>query len=164
MPREELKSKLGLTAGAFPPVLADLIKTGVLAERGGAIGLPEHKFEVAAAEGGPARNLLDLLGAQPFSPPSLPEAMRQAGAGPEVVRALARSGDLVRLSPDIAFTKEAYQGALAMVKEIVAAEGGVTVARLRDAMAASRRPVLALLEHLDAEKLTRREGDVRTLR
>jgi selenocysteine-specific elongation factor len=46
----------------------------------------------------------------------------------------------------------------------VTAEGGITVARLRDAMSASRRPVLALLEHLDAERVTRREGDLRKLR
>jgi Elongation factor SelB, winged helix len=30
-------------------------------------------------------------------------------------------------------------------------------------MGASRRPVLAVLEHLDAEKLTRRVGDQRVL-
>ena len=116
------------------------------------------------AEGGPARRLVELLGRTPFAPPSLPEAMREAGAGPEVLRALAMSGAIVRLSDDVAFTREAYTAALELVRQIVAAEGGVTVARLRDAMAASRRPVLAFLEHLDAERVTRREGDVRTLR
>ena len=90
--------------------------------------------------------------------------MKQAGAGPEVLRSLVRSGDLVRLSPDVAFTKLAYEQALAMVREIIAAEGEVTVARLRDQMAASRRPVLALLEYLDTQKITRRQGDIRTLR
>ena len=81
-----------------------------------------------------------------------------------MLRALVKSGEVVRLSDDMAFTREAYRSALALVQEIVAAEGGVTVARLRDALSASRRPVLALLEHLDAERITRREGDVRTLR
>ena len=70
----------------------------------------------------------------------------------------------MRLSDEVAFTREAYEAALTLVREIVAAEGGVTVARLRDAMAASRRPVLAFLEHLDAERITRRQGDIRTLR
>jgi len=118
----------------------------------------------APAEGDSARRLLELLGRTPFAPPSLPEAMREAGAGPEVLRALAKGGELVRLSDDVAFTREAYAAALELVRRLVAAEGGVTVPRLRDAMAASRRPVLAFLEHLDAERVTRREGDVRTLR
>jgi len=136
----------------------------VLAERGGEVSLPGHEVVLDPAEGDSARRLLELLGRTPFAPPSLPEAMREAGAGPEVLRALAKGGELVRLSDDVAFTREAYAAALELVRRLVAAEGGVTVPRLRDAMAASRRPVLAFLEHLDAERVTRREGDIRTLR
>src|SRR5207237_6307396 len=107
---------------------------------------------------------VEVLGRQPFAPPSLPEAMREAGAGPEIVRALIQRGELIRLSEDVAFTKEAYGRAVDLVREIVAGEGSVTVASLRDRMSASRRPVLALLEHLDAERVTRRVGDARVLR
>jgi selenocysteine-specific elongation factor len=107
--------------------------------------------------------LLELLGDHPFAPPSLADAMQQSGAGPELVRALAQRGDLVRLSNEIAFTKDAYLKAVALVRELIAATGSVTVAQLRDRMGASRRPVLALLEHLDAERLTRRVGDERVL-
>jgi selenocysteine-specific elongation factor len=89
--------------------------------------------------------------------------MQQSGAGPEVVRALAQSGAIVRLSDDIAFTQEGYANAVGIVKELIAATGSVTVAQLRDRMGASRRPVLALLEHLDGAKVTRRVGDLRIL-
>jgi selenocysteine-specific elongation factor len=164
MPREELKSRLGLAPAAFGAVLDELARDGVLAERGGEVGLPGHEVVLEPAGGGPAQRLVELLGRNPFAPPSLPEAMREAGAGPEVLRALATSGAIVRLSDEVAFTRDAYRAALELVQQIVAAEGGVTVGRLRDAMAASRRPVLAFLEHLDAERVTRREGDVRTLR
>jgi selenocysteine-specific elongation factor len=164
MPREELKSRLGLAPAVFGPALGELARDGILAEREGEVGVPTHQVVLDPAEGGPARRLVELLGRSPFAPPSLPEATREAGAGPEVLRALTREGAIVRLSDDVAFTREAYAAALDLVREIVAAEGGITVARLRDAMAASRRPVLAFLEHLDAERVTRREGDVRTLR
>jgi len=50
------------------------------------------------------------------------------------------------------------------VKEMISANGSVTVAQVRDRMGASRRPVLALLEHLDSQRVTRRVGDSRTLR
>ena len=90
--------------------------------------------------------------------------MREAGASAEVVRALARAGELVRLSEDVAFTPSAYAAALDLVREIVASEGSVTVASLRDRLGASRRPMLALLEYLDAQRITRRLGDVRVLR
>ena len=162
MPREELQSRLGLAPPTFGPVLAELATAGVLVERGGEVALPAH--EVRIEPGGPAARLLEVLGRQPFAPPSLPEAMREAGASPELVRAMAQRGDLVRVSEDVAFGREAYERAVALVREIVARDGSVTVATLRDAMDASRRPVLALLEHLDAQRVTRRVGDLRVLR
>ena len=164
MPREELKSRLGLPPAAFGAVLAELAKDGTLADRGGEVALPLHRVEIDSAAGGPAGKLLDLLGAQPFAPPSLAEAMREAGASAEVTRALVRNGDLVKMSEEVAFTRPAYQAALALVREMVARDGSVTVATLRDRMGASRRPVLALLEYLDAQRITRRVGDQRVLR
>ncbi len=164
MPRQEMKSRLGLAPAAFGPVLAALVQEGVLGERAGELALPQHRVEIEPAAGGPAGRLLELLGRRPFAPPSLPEAMRDSGASAEVVRALARAGELVRLSEDVAFTPSAYADALELVKEIVAGEGSVTVASLRDRLGASRRPVLALLEYLDAQRITRRLGDARVLR
>jgi selenocysteine-specific elongation factor len=136
----------------------------VLVARAGELALPSHRVEIDPGSGGPAGRLLQILGKQPFAPPSLPEAMRDAGASVEVVRALAEKGDLVRLSDDIAFTRPAYETAVDLVRELVAAAGSVTVASLRDRMGASRRPVLALLEYLDAQRVTRRVGDARVLR
>jgi selenocysteine-specific elongation factor len=164
MPREELKSRLGLAPAALAPVLAELAADGVLTDRGGELAVPSHRVEIDPAAGGPAGRLLELLRAQRFAPPSLPEAMREAGASAEVVRALAQKGDLVRLSEDVAFTRAAYEEALELVREMVAGDGAVTVATLRDRMGASRRPVLALLEYLDAQRITRRVGDQRVLR
>ncbi|HWO91456.1 MAG TPA: SelB C-terminal domain-containing protein, partial [Methylomirabilota bacterium] len=89
---------------------------------------------------------------------------RTAGASVEMVRALAQRGDLVRLSDDVAFTRAAYEKAVKVVKELIASEGSVSVAQMRDRLGASRRPMLALLEHLDAAKVTRRVGDARVLR
>jgi selenocysteine-specific elongation factor len=81
-----------------------------------------------------------------------------------MVRALAQSGDLVRLSDDVAFTRAAYEKAVEVVKELITSEGSVSVAQMRDRLGASRRPMLALLEHLDSAKVTRRVGDARVLR
>jgi selenocysteine-specific elongation factor len=159
--REELRNRLRLQTSSFPAALATLVAESRLEERQGAIATPDH--HVAIADDGPAGRLLELLGHNPFAPPSLQEAVQQAGVGPEVVRALAQSGAIVRVSDDIAYTKDAYAKAVEMVKELIAATGSVTVAQLRDRMGASRRPVLALLEHLDGARVTRRVGDQRVL-
>ena len=163
MPREELRSKLGIQSGLFPSVVKALAEEARLEERDGEVASPGHSVAVEES-GGPAARLLDVLGAQPFAPPSLAEAMRIAGAGSEVVRALAQRGDLVRVSEDVALTRAAYDQAVVAVREVIAGNGSVSVAQLRDRLGASRRPVLALLEHLDSAKVTRRVGDVRLLR
>ena len=163
MPREELKNKLALATPVFGPVLVDLARGGVLSERGGEVGLPGHSVALDPTAG-PGGVLLAVLGAERWSPPSIADAARQAGSSPEVLRALLKSGDLVRLSEEVVFTREGFESALALVREVCAAEGSITVAGLRDRMGASRRPVLALLEYLDTQRVTRREGDARKLR
>jgi selenocysteine-specific elongation factor len=162
MAREELRSRLRLPPSSFPGVLATLVEEGRLAEREGAISALDHRVPIEAPDG-PSARLLEVLGDHPFAPPSLAEAMQRTEAGPEVVRALVQRGDLVRVSEDIAFTRDAYLKVVDAVKELIATTGSVTVAQLRDRMGASRRPVLAFLEHLDAEKVTRRVGDQRVL-
>ena len=162
MAREELRSRLGVPAASFGAIVKGLVEDGRLVERDGSLAAPAH--HVAIETTGPALELVRLLDSQAFAPPSLTDAMQQTGANEELVRALAQRGDIVRVSDDIAFSKSAYESAVAMVKEIIAANGSVTVAQLRDRMSASRRPVLALLEHLDAQRVTRRVGDARTLR
>jgi selenocysteine-specific elongation factor len=145
-------------AAAFPAVVKGLVEDGSVVERNGSLAAPGH--DVALDDGG----LVRLLDETPLAPPSLAEAMRKTNVTIEVVRALARRGDIVMVSDDIAFSKSGYDAALALVNEVVAREGSVTVAQLRDRMAASRRLVIALLEYLDAQHVTRRIGDSRILR
>jgi selenocysteine-specific elongation factor len=108
--------------------------------------------------------LVRLLDEHPFAPPSLSEAMQKTGATAEMVRALAQRGEIVKVADDVAFSKQGFDAAVELVKQIIAGEGSVTVAQLRDRMSASRKPVLALLEYLDAQHVTRRVGDARVLR
>jgi selenocysteine-specific elongation factor len=47
---------------------------------------------------------------------------------------------------------------------LLEAEGEVTLSRVRDELATSRKYAQALLEHFDGERLTLRRGDARVLR
>ena len=158
MAREELRSKLGVPAASFASVVQGLVEDGRVVERNGSLAAPNHAVDLEDA------GLVRLLDENPFAPPSLPEAMEKTGTSIETVRALAQRGDIVRVSDDVAFSRQGFAAAVELVKEIIASDGSVTVAQLRDRMAASRRPVLALLEYLDAQHVTRRVGDARVLR
>jgi selenocysteine-specific elongation factor len=51
-----------------------------------------------------------------------------------------------------------------LVAEICRQEGGATIALVRDELGTSRRYAQVLLEHLDSEKVTVRQGDLHVLR
>lgn len=163
MAREELRNRLGVAPAAFSAVVGALAEEGRLVERDGALASPGHEVTIADDDG-PSADLLRLLRERWFAPPSLQDAMQLTGASAELVRALGQRGDIVKVSDDVIFSREAFDSAVALVREMIDSAGSLTVAQLRDRMGASRRPVLALLEYLDAQRLTRRVGDSRTLR
>jgi len=107
---------------------------------------------------------------------ALEERLRTAGHEPpredelgedhaEALAELRAAGRAVRVGRAMYAHPEAIAAVAERVRAIVAAEGGVTLARLRDELGTSRRYAQALLEHLDAERITRRlPDDTRVLR
>ena len=81
----------------------------------------------------------------------------------ELLAALAQQRRIVRVNEDLAFTAEAYDRMVVQVVGHLRAKGKITVAEARDLFGTSRRYVLALLEYLDREHVTRRLGDERVL-
>jgi len=166
MPREELRSRLALQPAALAPVLKELGRHGVLRDESGELSALGHAppAELDAEPEGSAARLLALLSRRPFAPPSLPDALQQSGASWEVARALIARGEVVRLSAEVVFSRRAVDAATEVVVDMLREQGQVTVAEVRDRLGASRKPVLALLEHLDGRRVTRRLGDSRVLR
>ncbi|HEU4977890.1 MAG TPA: selenocysteine-specific translation elongation factor [Solirubrobacteraceae bacterium] len=94
-------------------------------------------------------------------PPSEPEL----GAAAAELPALRAAGRAVRVGRSMHAHPDAIAAVRERVEAIVAAEGQVTLARLRDELGTSRRYAQALLEHLDAARVTlRRPDDSRVLR
>ena len=77
---------------------------------------------------------------------------------------LERDGRLVRVGDGLAVSAAAYAAARAAVEAECAAAGSITLARTRDILGVGRKAAQLLLERMDADGLTRRAGDARTLR
>jgi selenocysteine-specific elongation factor len=73
---------------------------------------------------------------------------------------LRHAGKAERVGP-FTFHPDVLADVRARVVAIMRDEGTITLARLRDEMHTSRRYAQALLEHLDAQRVTRRVGDER---
>ncbi len=108
------------------------------------------------AESSEARALLDALEAAPFAPPE----PASVGADAALVRWMAREGVVVDVD-GIVFAASALEEARRRLRGALAEQGAVTVADVRDLLGSTRKYVLPILNHLDAEGVTRRRGDER---
>jgi selenocysteine-specific elongation factor len=87
------------------------------------------------------------------------------GADPADIAALRDAGRAVRVGRSMYAHPDAIADVRDRVVAIVETEGGITLARLRDELGTSRKFAQALLEHLDAARVTiRRPDDSRVLR
>ncbi len=84
---------------------------------------------------------------------------------PADLTALREAGRAIRVTRALHYHPDALAEAIEMVRAIAARNGGsVTIAQLRDQLGSSRKFAQALLEHLDAERVTIRRGDEHLVR
>ena len=74
-----------------------------------------------------------------------------------------QQGRIVHVDTNLVYAQKAYELAVARVRELLAREERVTVAQVRDVFGTSRKYVLPLLEQMDRDHVTQRDGDERTL-
>ena len=157
IPREELRSRLNLTQNNFLLVVEQLAKEGMLAEDGAALRMPPHAPVLSPAQQKLAEGYISSLESNPFSPPT------DVPIDTEVLTLLMDEEKVVKVNESVVFSAAAYSS---MVERIVAhtrEQGKITVADVRDMFNSSRKYVLPLLEYLDQEHITRRQGDERVL-
>ena len=157
-PKEELRSRLGLRSQVFNQVLTKLRQSGVIVEEGATVRLPRFHPKLSDRQEGTAQAFLAMLEAQPYSPPT------DSSIDAEVVNLLADEGRLVRVSETVAFSSAAYREMVDRISEFISERGEISVADVRDMFKTSRKYALALMDHMDHERITRRVGDVRVLR
>jgi selenocysteine-specific elongation factor len=162
MPREELKSRLGLSSRAFGEAVGKAAVQGVLVEAEATLALAEHHVTLGCEQQQRVSKLLETYAQSPYSPPSLAES--EALVGADVLAALIEQGQLIKVSETVLFTAETYTKMTQAVIGHLQREGSITLAQVRDMFATSRKYAQALLEHLDEKRVTKRVGDERILR
>ncbi len=156
--KEELRSRLGLSAQLFPLAFQHLVADGALAEDGAVARLPEHQPRLSTEQQRVIQDYLRALEAAPFSPPT------DRTLNPDLLNLLGEEGTVVKVSDDVVFAAGAYNQMVERIKAHIQAQGKITVAEVRDLFGNSRKYALALMEHLDQQRVTRRVGDDRVLR
>lgn len=154
--REELRNRLNIKHNLLTILLgmqSDLVAAdGIVKDRNHDIQFSKHQKEQIDT-------LLKQFSERPFTPPSYKECL--ADINDELLHALIDTEVLIQISDEVIYLNETYQEMIVHILSVIDIHGEIDVKRVRDELQTSRKYAIALLEHLDAIKVTKRVGDVR---
>ncbi|RRR75297.1 MAG: selenocysteine-specific translation elongation factor [Candidatus Viridilinea halotolerans] len=156
MSREELRQKLGLTPHRLTPVVNEAARQALVARNETSVWLQGHAPRPDTAGQQALDAALGAMARRPYSPPN-------PDLDSELLAWALEQQMLVRVAPDIFFLPATYAELEAWVRHTIACEGSISLNHIRDHFGSSRKYALALLEHLDERKITRRSGEGRVL-
>ncbi len=154
-------------AELFRGVLANLEKAGALVADKEIVRLREHTRELSNEDSGLRDRLEKIYRDAGLSAPGLKEALDQAGAsgeqGRKILQLLIDSGMLVKVHGEMFFHRAALDDLTRRVREHGAkqTDRAIDVAAFKELAGISRKYAIPLLEYLDRQRVTRREGDRR---
>ena len=110
-----------------------------------------------------AAELRTKLAAKPFDPPSrkqlAPDSVSQ-----QALRFLIDTGEVVAINAEVVLASDSLKHMTNLISKYIRDNRAATVSQLRQELGCSRRVIVPLLEQLDRDGVTLRNGDIRTLR
>ena len=107
---------------------------------------------------------LHMLAAAKFAPPALDDVLAKLGGDNSLLEMLVEQAHVVRVGPALVYRAAEFAAMAELVRGHLAAHPSITLAEARDLFDTSRKYAQAVLEELDARRITRRVGDARVLR
>jgi selenocysteine-specific elongation factor len=154
----------------FRAVVADLQKNGALVIEKDIARSPEHARAVSGEDASLRDRLEGIYREAKLAAPSLSEALSRAGVaaaqqqyGRKVLQVLIDAGRLVRVDGEMFFHASALDDMIARLRAFAASrpDRAIDVPAFKELAGISRKYAIPLLEYLDRQRVTRREGDKR---
>ena len=169
----EMESLRGRLPWLLPPrvfrwAMDRIVADGRLGRADSVLHAPTHAVRLAPPAQAVADRIERVLVEAGLTPPDVRALETAAGASRrellDVLRVLDSAGRVVRVSPDLYFSRAAADEARTRLERHCGPQGTITPAAFRDLIGASRKFAIALLEWLDRTGVTVRVGDIRRLR
>ncbi|MBZ2186526.1 MAG: selenocysteine-specific translation elongation factor [Bryobacter sp.] len=162
--REMLRSQL---LGSAPAGVLDLVlkQAPAVKSEGEWLRLESHQVRLAGAEDEAAKRIEKAFADAGLAVPALGEVLGSCGIDANrartVLAILLREGKLVRVGPELVY----HARAISELKELLRTRRGTRfgVVEFKEWTGVSRKYAIPLLEYLDREKMTRREGEGRQI-
>jgi selenocysteine-specific elongation factor len=169
LPKETLRERLFAHAPieVFRGVLANLEKEGTLISEKEIVRLREHTRELSNEDSLWRDRLEKIYRDAGLAAPGLSEAIERAGTtaqqGRKILQLLLDAGLLVKVHGEMFFHRAALDDLIRKLREHATnqTDRAIDVAAFKDLAGISRKYAIPLLEFLDRQRVTRREGDRR---
>lgn len=161
----DLRSKVGSRLpdpALFDLLIEDMCRNG-FSQTGTTIREQAHRPALPPKLQAAGNTLRAALSAKPMEPPSKKE-LASNDLAQQALRFLIETGEAVEIGPELVFLSEHLVRAREMIRTVLRDKGSATASDLRQALGTSRRIIIPLLERLDREGVTLRQGEVRILR
>jgi selenocysteine-specific elongation factor len=159
----DLRRAVALPAPALFDVLVDVLCRTGFTQSGTAIRQTQHRLALPPQLQAHGTRLRTAMSAKPFEPPTRKDLAPDA-ASQQALRFLIQSGEAVEIDADTAMLADQYGKASQLIKAHLQKTGGATASELRQVLNTNRRVIIPLLERLDREGVTQRQGDKRVLK
>jgi selenocysteine-specific elongation factor len=165
VPRQEMRSRLGIEATLFDQLVGSLVDEGKLEAAGAE--LREAGWSPALSEGQRkvSDELLATIDAAGYEPPALSEL--QARFGPQtlsLLRNLERAGRVVQVEDTRFYAPSAVRDLLGKLEQGMSGKREVAPTDLKDVLGFSRKFLIPFLEYCDKRGYTARQGNGRVWR
>ncbi len=147
-------------------VIDSLAEKRKLVKDGEVVRLPGFKVKMNVEETKEFQRFLSLLKKGGLNPPMmniLKKEFKDEGLLKDIISTLQERGLIVRVNSEFYLYKEHYLSFLSKIRDFALKHGEFTIQDVKPLFNLSRRYLISLLEHLDGEGITFKNGDKRKL-
>lgn len=162
IPRQELINRIQVSQKMFDSFIEELAVLEKIIEDGPIVYKIDFVIKFTPDQNENIKRLIAQFVEKPFSPPTIKNCIEIVGE--DVYQAMVGLGNLLPISSEVVFQPDDYKKAVENVRNEITKNGPVSLGSMRDLWGTTRRYVQALLEFMDKEGVTVREGDVRKLK
>jgi selenocysteine-specific elongation factor len=165
--REELRQSLRLPAAIFETALEQLISEGKIEEKAELLRSAGHNVVMKDDESAARQEIERAFAVAGLKVPAMNEVL--SGVKMDLTRAkkivalLLRDRVLIKLGDDLVFHSSALESLRSTMRDYKTSSPTIDVGRFKEITNVSRKYAIPLLEFLDRERITRRQGDVRII-
>ena len=167
MAKEEVRSRLDLSAPLFHALLQRLVKNAKLVVDKDLLRTPDHRVRLAVDTDKVKAGLIALYRKAGLSFPDYSSLSKEFTAEEEDIKLLmtilVKEGTLLKVRDGIFITPEHYEKMRSQVVTFLKEHETMTTQEFKAQINLSRKYIIPLFEYLDQRKVTARKGDARIL-